>query len=100
MNYFIAPSLVLILITRILLITNIPLMTKSGMNGKREKYEFIESVSKDLPVVFLSSFQGPSLFSYFTGKEAFPVSTLFTRQTQYDIWQFEKKYLNKPVFIA
>lgn len=99
-NYFVAPSLVLILITRILLITNIPLMTKSGMNGKREKYEFIESVSKDLPVVFLSSFQGPSLFSYFTGKEAFPVSTLFTRQTQYDIWKFEKKYLNKPVFLA
>jgi hypothetical protein len=25
---------------------------------------------------------------------------LFTRQTQYDIWQFEKKYHNKPVFIA
>jgi len=99
-NYFIAPSLVLIVITRILLITDIPLMNKSDMNGKREKYEFIESVSKDLPVVFLSSFQGPSLFSFFTGKEAFPVSTLLTRQTQYDIWQFEKKYLNKPVFIV
>jgi hypothetical protein len=98
-KYFIAPSFVLILLVRILLLTNIPLMNKSGMNGKREKFEFIESVTKDLPVVFLSSFQSPSMFSYFTGKEAFPVSTLYTRQTQYDIWQFEKKYHNKPVFI-
>jgi len=99
-KYFILPSFVLILLVRILLFTNLSLMNKLGMNGKREKYEFIESVSKELPVAFLSSFQSPSMFSYFTGKEAFPVSTLNTRQTQYDIWQFEKNYLNKPVFIV
>jgi len=99
-KYLIAPSFILILLTRILLLTNLPLMDRLGMNGKREKFEFIESVTKDLPVVFLSSFQSPAMFSYFTGKEAFPVSTLYTRQTQYDIWQFERQYLNKPVFIA
>jgi len=99
-KYFIFPSFILILLVRIFLFTNISLINRLGMNGKREKYEFIESISKELPVAFLSSFQSPSMFSFFTGKEAFPLSTLNSRQTQYDIWQFEKKYLNKPVFIA
>lgn len=99
-KYLIAPSFILILLVRISLFTNLQLINELDLNGKREKFEFIESVSEDLPVVFLTSFQKPSLFSYFTGKEAFPVSTLYTRQTQFDIWQFEKEYLNKPVFIA
>lgn len=95
----IAPSLVLIFFVRIALVTDLPLIKKVGFNGKKEKIEFIESVTGDHTVVFLSSFQYPAMFSFFTGKTAFPLSTLFNRKTQYDILQMEKDYQNKPAFI-
>jgi hypothetical protein len=48
----------------------------------------------------LSSYQSPSLFTFFTGKESFPISSLDSRQTQFDIWQLEKKHQHKPAFVA
>jgi len=53
-----------------------------------------------LPVVFNSTFPRPSLYTFFTGREATAISSLYSRQTQFDIWQFEKKYNNKPAFIS
>jgi hypothetical protein len=71
-----------------------------GFSGKKEKYEYIGSVAKDLPVIFTGSFQKPSYYPFFTGKEATVISSVYSRQTQFDIWQFEEKYHNKPVFIS
>ena len=80
--------------------TNFQIVKYIGFSGKEEKYKAIESVAKELPVVFTGSFQKPSLYTFFTGKEATVISSLYTRQTQFDIWQFEKKYYNRPVFIC
>jgi hypothetical protein len=97
---FIIPSLLLIFIIRIVLMTNLPIVEYAGFDGKEDKYKFIESVSNNLPVAFVGSFQGPSLYTFFTGKESFTISTLYSRQTQFDIWEKEKKFQNKPVFIV
>jgi hypothetical protein len=99
-RYVIAPSIILILLIRIALLTNMPVIKRLDFNGKREKIEFIESKGQGLPVAFISSFQLPSLYSYFTGKDAFALSTLYSRQTQFDIWQLEKKFQNRPVFVV
>ena len=93
------PVVILLLIARILLVANIPLGRYLGFNGKKAKYKFIESVAKDLPVLFTGSFQYPSLYSFFTGKVGIGVSTLSSRKTEYDIWQLEKEFNNKPVFV-
>jgi len=97
---FVFPSLILILSLRVLVLTNLPLIEKTGFNGKKEKSELIRSVAKDLPVIFTGSFQNPSLYSFFTGNESTVISSLYSRQTQFDIWQFERKYQNKPVFVC
>ena len=96
----IMPSIVLVLAGRILLMSSNEITRSTGYGGKKEKYKFIETVAKDLPVVFLGSYQSPSLYHFFTGKEGIVLSSLFSRQTQFDIWQFEKKYHNKPVFVS
>jgi len=96
----ILPSLLLLLAVRIILVTNSELSRSGGFAGKEEKYRSIESVAKDLPVVFTGSFQKPSLYTFFTGKEATVISSIYSRQTQFDIWQFERKYQNKPAFIC
>lgn len=94
------PIVLIILIGRILLPLNLPLGVYLGFNGKEGKYKFIESVAQDLPVVFKGSYQGPSLYSFFTGKEGVSINSLYSRKTEFDIWQFEKKYNNKPVFVC
>jgi hypothetical protein len=97
---FMLPSIFIILVLRILLLTKFDFIKAIDFSGKKEKYEYIESVTKDLPVIFTVSYQDPSLYSFFTGKEATVISSVYTRQTQYDLWQFEKKYNNRPVFIV
>ena len=97
---FVTPSLILLLLFRVFLVTNLPIVKSLELNGKEEKYEYIDSVANNLPVVFLSSYQSPSLFTFFTGEESFPISTLNSRQTQFDIWQLEKKHQHKPAFVA
>ncbi len=81
------------------LIAEIPLGTHFAFTGKKAKYEFIESIAKDLPVLFQGSFQKPSLYLFFTGREGFCINSLYNRKTEFDIWQPEKKYNNKPAFI-
>jgi hypothetical protein len=93
------PVIIVLFIARILLIAEIPVGSYFAFTGKKMKYEFIESVAKDLPVVFQGSFQKPSLYLYFTGREGFCVNSLYNRRTEFDIWQPEKKYNNKPAFI-
>jgi hypothetical protein len=93
------PIVLLMMIARILLISDFPPGSYFGFNGKRAKYKFIESVAKDLPVLFPGSFQKPSLYYFFTGKESISINTLYTRNTEFDIWQKEKNFHNKPVFI-
>jgi len=97
---FILPSILLLLGIRIILMTNVGLTRSLGYSGKKEKYKFIETVAKDLPVIFPGSFQAASLYHFFTGKDAAVLSSVYTRKTQFDIWQFEKKYHNKPAFIC
>jgi hypothetical protein len=95
------PSVAIVLACRIFLMLGSNDLTRSaGYNGKKEKYELIEKVAGELPVVFLGSYQPPSLYHFFTGREGFVISSVFSRQTQFDIWQFEKKYHNKPVFVS
>ncbi len=96
----ILPSIAIVIASRILLITSNDFTRSIAYTGKKERYELIESVAKDLPVIFLGSYQPPSLYHFFTGKEGFVLSSVYSRQTQFDVWQFEKKYHNKPVFIS
>jgi hypothetical protein len=94
------PSFMIILAIRILLVSNLSVIRSLGFSGKKEKFEYIGSVAKDLPVLFLGSFPYPSLYTCFTGKEGIAVNSLYSRKTQFDLWQPEKKYNNKPAFIC
>lgn len=94
------PSVFLLFALRLIVISDLKIVKTLGLNGKKEKYQFIESVAKDKPVLFLGSFVRPALYSFFTGKEGLAINSLFSRMTQFDIWQFEKKYNNKPAFIC
>jgi hypothetical protein len=94
----ILPSLLLVLTFRILLLT--PLADRFGYHGKEKYYKAIEQVAGDRPVVFRGSFQPPALYHYFTGKESSTLQCYYDRMTQYDLWQFDKAWIGKEVFIC
>jgi len=97
---FMLPTLFILLIVRVLIASNSFVAAKIGFEKTHPQSQLISKVAGDLPVVFVGSFQGPSKYHYFTSKKAFSLSSIEGRYTQFDIWQFEKQYHNKPVFVC
>ena len=95
---FVLPSILLVVAFRILLMT--PLVDRFGYHGKEAYYKAIEEVAKENPVVFKGSFQQPALYHYFTGKESSTLKSYYDRKTQYDLWQFDKDWMGKRVFVC
>jgi len=97
---FMLPMLFILLIVRVLIATNSFVASKIGFEKTDPESHLISKVAGELPVLFEGSFQGPSKYKYFTSKDAFVLSSIEGRYTQFDIWQFETKYHNKPVFVC
>jgi hypothetical protein len=97
---FILPSILILIIIRSIIMTDLSIIQNMGFAGKDKKYKAIAEEAKELPVVFAGSFQDPSLYTFFTGKEAMVISSIYDRLTQFDIWEFERKLHNKPAFIC
>ena len=97
-KWFILPSLLLVLTFRILLLTSFA--DRFGYHGKEAYYKAIEKVAGDSPVVFRGSFQQPSLYHYFTGKESSTLKCCYDRKTQFDIWQFDMNWMGQRVFVC
>jgi hypothetical protein len=95
----IAPTLLLLLLARVALTTDL-LPASLGFSGKKEASRRIESIAGDVPVVFTGSFQNPSGYHFFTGKESFVLSAVTGRKTQFDLLEKELNYQGKPVFVC
>lgn len=89
----------IMILIRIFLCINMPLTRRIGYCGNGQKSRAIEQVAGDLPVICNTSFQKPSLYTFFTGKESTTLSSFYSRCTQFDIWQFEEKFYNQRVFV-
>ena len=96
-KWVVTPSLLLVLIIRIALLT--PVAATFGFCHDRSRYEAIALEAGDCPVVFRGSFQQPALYHYFTGKESSSLCSYYDRKTQYDLWQFDIAWIGKPVYV-
>ena len=93
---FVLPISVLVLVVRILLcMPFVPDIT--GFGNYQPVMEAIHQQAGDKPVVFYTSFQKPSLYRYHTGENSMALSSLYNRQTQYDILQLDKDIQGKQV---
>lgn len=95
----IIPMTTILLILRVVapLVLDKPLF-KSFAN--RHRYEIIHEYCGSTPVMFVGSFQDPSLYDFYTGEKTMQLSSLYSRKTQFDIWQFDKELQGKPVCIV
>ena len=97
-RHFVLPSLLIIVAVRIALLT--PLASRFGFSDKEDYYKAIATVAGDCPVVFQGSFQQPSLYHYFTGKESTALKSYYDRKTQFDLWQFDRDWIGERVFVC
>lgn len=96
---YILPMAVLVLLVRIGLCTPfVPDIT--GFGNDQPAMEAIHQQAGDKPVVFYTSFQKPSLYRYYTKENGMALSSLYNRQTQYDILQMDKNLQGKEVMVV
>lgn len=93
-----ALMLAVVFVARIVLALNV-LPERFGLSGKRERYDKIHEVCGNKPVVFVGSFQEPSLYMYFEGGQATVLSELHSRRTQYDILAAEHTMQGQPACV-
>lgn len=98
--YTVIPLLVIIIVVRILISGNNVLSDLASVEKHRSKTEAIEKAAGNLPVLFFGSFQESSKYEYFARKTSFTLGFVDSRHTQFDIWQLERQYHNKPVYIC
>lgn len=96
-RWAVLPSLLLVAAMRIVLLT--PLADPYGFHGKEPRYQAIGKVAGTCPVVFQGSFQKPALYHYFTGKESSSLRSYYDRKTQFDLWQFDRDWQGRRVFV-
>lgn len=96
---WVAYSLLLLVAARILLMSPL-LPDNTDFSGKEKRVSAIESIAGNAPVVFTGSFQNPSVYPFFTGKSSTVISSLLSRQTQFDLWKKDFDMHGKKVFVA
>lgn len=96
---FVYPSLILVLLGRALLMTDL-LPQRLNLHGKERKYTTLHTIAGDAPVIIRGSFEHPSLYHYFTGGKTQLISSLYTRRTQFDIWKFDADFYHQSVLIT
>lgn len=92
----IVPVVGLLLVARIA----IPVVLSSEIlpiPNESKKWDVIHDYCGHTPVMMVGSFQEPSLYQFYTHETGLSLSSFCLRQTQFDIWQFDKEYQGKPV---
>ena len=78
----------------------LPLGIKSEFHGGKKWAMQYAEFAGDKAIGFTDSFQSPSKYNFYTGKDAFCYSSIRYRPTQYDFWNYEEKYGGKEVIIV
>ena len=77
------------------------LLSNHSLNafGNPHKYDVIHEYCGKTPAIFVGSFQEPSLYHFYTEEDALLISSVYNRQTQFDLWQFDRAIQGKPAYI-
>lgn len=98
-HYVLLPTVGLLMALRLALAIGL-LPADLGFDGKKEYNEHLEELAGDRPVVFESTYQAPSLYTYYTGKISTAINGLSYRKSQFNIWSIEDAFLMKNVVVV
>ena len=98
-------TLILVILIRIIIIYNfLPDKYTSralqDISGWSKFSRQVSELAKDRPVVFTGSYQNPSQYIFYTGKEAFSFNNALYRKNQFDLEDIEEKLQGKEVMLV
>lgn len=96
---FVYPTIPVLLILRILLsINNLPIDIE--FYNKEQWARDLSKIAGDRVLVFRDGYQKPSLYSFYTGKEATVINSVNYRMTQHDLHGYNQKFVGKKAAIV
>ncbi len=95
---WIAPSLILLIVARFLLIFDVIPM-RSEWHGHKQRVKDLGSITEDKPLIILNQFQLPSKYMFYTHKPVHSIGGIKYRHTQYDIWNFDEQFRGEEVLL-
>jgi len=95
---FVFPTMFLLFIARLGLVFEF-LPIHFEFHTQKSWSKSIHEETKDLPVVFLNSYQKPSVYSFYTGIPSFTINDIHFRRNQFDLWNFEEEYHGRKVAV-
>jgi hypothetical protein len=60
----------------------------------------LKNLSGEAPIAFENSYRDPSVYTFYSGQQAYSFADANYRKSQFDVWDWEKKLHNKTVVIA
>ncbi len=101
--YILAPiTLFLVLSLRVYLVSDdkpIKALKTNEFEQNKVWAKQVRSLSGNLPVVFIDTYQKPSKFWFYGGIPSFSLNTPFYRRNNYNYWPLEKSLQGKTVFV-
>ena len=95
---FVFPSIILLFIFRVILICDF-LPFKLEFYGQQRWAQSIKSIVGDRAVVFGDGYQRPSTYMFYAGGDALTVSSVYYRQNQYDLGNYDSKFFGREVAV-
>lgn len=95
-------ALLLVIVVKLGLVINLPFGEKvnslfSDYKGHEDWAKAIQNKTKELPVVFMNSYQNASKYEFYTKQKAITISNVMSRKNQYNLWKFEDSLRGKTV---
>ncbi|MBL7696732.1 MAG: glycosyltransferase family 39 protein [Chitinophagaceae bacterium] len=99
---FLPLTITLVFIGRVIMFANVPpawWIFKDEFHGNKVFAKQIHTRAKDLPVVFLDTYQKPSKYWYYAGDTALALNTPTYRRNNYNYWPIEENYIGRPAYV-
>jgi hypothetical protein len=100
---FLPVSLVLILLVRVFMFLDVPMiknLPKDEFHYNHEWTKAVKEKANGLPVVFTNSYQRASKYWFYTGEPAFSLNTHLYRRSNYNFWPLEQQLQGKDIFLV
>ncbi len=98
-RYTVAPSLIIIVLLRIAIVTNWLIPQKVKIFNQKEFAFTIDSLAQGRDVVFMDSYQNPSIFKFYSKSDAISVNSVYYRKNQYDLQDNLLEFYNKDILL-
>lgn len=96
---FVYPTIPVLFILRILLsFNNLPIGIE--FYNKEQWANDLSKIAGDRVLVFKDGYQKPSLYSFYTGKEATVINSVYYRKTQHDLHNYNQLFAGKKAAIV